>query len=94
MMLFLKQRSCELMAPVVRKRKCAPESKWYIALCIVNRADGLAAVLEDQAAEGLALRGAEEISKALGDAFSLQVTEFLIERELLLECIDGVGGGP
>jgi len=75
-------------------RKGAPQSKWYIALHVINGADGLATVLEDQAAKGLVLRWAEEIPKALGDAFSLQVMEFLVERELLLERLDDVGGGP
>ena len=73
--------------------KSAPYREWYIALSVVNGADGLAAVLNYQAAEGLVLGRAEEISKALGDAFSLQVTEFLVERELLLERVDGVSGG-
>jgi len=63
-------------------------------LCVINRADGLATVLKDQAAEGLVLRRVEEIPKVLGDAFSLQVMKFLVERELLLERLDGVGGGP
>ena len=75
-------------------QKGTPQGKWYIALRVVSGADGLAAVLEDQAAKGLVLGRAEEISKALGDAFSLQVTEFLVEREFLLERIDGVSGGP
>ena len=52
-------------------QKGAPQGKWYIALRVVNGADGLADVLKDQAAEGLVLGRAEEISKALGDAFSL-----------------------
>lgn len=74
--------------------KGTPQRKWYIALRVVNGADGLAAVPEDQAAEGLVFGRAEEISKALGDAFSLQMTEFLVEGEFLLEGVNGVGGGP
>lgn len=61
---------------------------------IVNGADGPATVLEDQATEGLRIGRAEEIAKALGNVLSLQVTEFLIEREFLLEGIGGVGRGP
>ncbi len=63
-------------------------------MAVIDRTDGLAAILEDQTPKSLVLRRAEEVAKAFGDTVSLQVSKFVVESELFLESVDGVGRSP
>jgi len=58
--------------------KGAPQCKRYVTLVIIDRTDGPATILQDQTAKRLILRRTEEVSEALRDAVSLQVTKVLV----------------
>lgn len=85
---------CELTDYVHGKKPTIPQRIWYVTLTIIDGAEGFAAILEDQAAKGLTLGRAEEVSKAFGDAVSLQVAKLLVEFKLFPKGVDGTGSGP